>query len=398
MPKLLRARPPLDAAEERRVRKLAGSRHAPGDWIRRARMIARSWDGLRTAAIAARAGLPSADGARAAAPLQRRGARRARRSARLRAQATADRGRARRDPRPGRDRPARPPGAAAARRARGRRRAGAGPLDPGRAGRGGPGARDRRPAQPGAADLPRRRRALARDALLDGQPRPGLRPKRAAVVALYTAPPAGATTVCVDELGPLIPRTYPPAPGWSRDGHRIKAPLDYGRGPEKVWVYGALRVRDGRAVTLTAASRNTAGYLRLLEAVARANPAGDLYLIGDNLSSHKSPPIMAWLAGPPARPPGLHPGRRLLAEPPGGLVAAVPPRGRRRPELRRRRRDRPRHPRRHRPAQPPRQTLGLEPPAEAASLSAPCLRLPPLRNGALEARPERGYRRGVPSE
>ena len=52
MPKLLRARPPLDAAEERRIRKLARSRHAPGDWIRRARMIARSWDGLRTAAIA----------------------------------------------------------------------------------------------------------------------------------------------------------------------------------------------------------------------------------------------------------------------------------------------------------------------------------------------------------
>lgn len=53
MPKLLCARPPLDATEERRVRKLAASRHAPGDWIRRARMIARSWDGLRTAAIAA---------------------------------------------------------------------------------------------------------------------------------------------------------------------------------------------------------------------------------------------------------------------------------------------------------------------------------------------------------
>jgi transposase len=52
MPKLLRARPPLDAVEERRVRKLARSRHAPGDWIRRATMIARSWDGLRIAAIA----------------------------------------------------------------------------------------------------------------------------------------------------------------------------------------------------------------------------------------------------------------------------------------------------------------------------------------------------------
>jgi transposase len=53
MPKLLRARPPQDAAEEHQVRKLAGSRHAPGDWIQRARMIARSWDGLRTNAIAA---------------------------------------------------------------------------------------------------------------------------------------------------------------------------------------------------------------------------------------------------------------------------------------------------------------------------------------------------------
>src|SRR5262249_45211112 len=52
MPKLLRARPPLDVMEERQVRKLAGSRHAPGDWIRRAQMIARSWDGLRTAALA----------------------------------------------------------------------------------------------------------------------------------------------------------------------------------------------------------------------------------------------------------------------------------------------------------------------------------------------------------
>jgi len=140
---------------------------------------------------------------------------------------------------------------------------------------------------------------LARDALLDGQPRPGIWPKRAAVVALYTAPPVGATTLCVDELGPLIPRTYPPPSAWSRDGHRIKAALDYGRGPEKVWVYGALRIRDGRAVTLTASSRNTVGYLRLLEAVARANPVGDLYLIGDNLSSHKSPPIMAWLEDHP---------------------------------------------------------------------------------------------------
>jgi transposase len=52
VPVLLYARPPIDAAEERTVRKLAGARHAPGDWIRRARMVAHSWDGLRTTQIA----------------------------------------------------------------------------------------------------------------------------------------------------------------------------------------------------------------------------------------------------------------------------------------------------------------------------------------------------------
>ena len=52
MPKLLAARPPLDAAEERQVRRLARSLHAPADWVLHARMVARSWDGLRTRVIA----------------------------------------------------------------------------------------------------------------------------------------------------------------------------------------------------------------------------------------------------------------------------------------------------------------------------------------------------------
>ncbi len=52
MPRLLRARLPKDAEEERKIRKLAGSRHAPGDWIFRARVISCSWQGLRNAKIA----------------------------------------------------------------------------------------------------------------------------------------------------------------------------------------------------------------------------------------------------------------------------------------------------------------------------------------------------------
>ena len=56
MPVLLYARPPVDAAEERTIRKLAGARRAPGDWIRRAQMITGSWDGLGTTQIAERLG------------------------------------------------------------------------------------------------------------------------------------------------------------------------------------------------------------------------------------------------------------------------------------------------------------------------------------------------------
>jgi hypothetical protein len=78
--------------------------------------------------------------------------------------------------------------------------------------------------------------------------------------------------ICADELGPVIPRAFPPAPGWSPDGHRIKAELDYSRGPEKTWVYGGLRVRDGIEVTTTAASRNSVNYQQFLQRIEDANP------------------------------------------------------------------------------------------------------------------------------
>src|SRR5258708_26947070 len=56
MPTHLVARPPVDATEERQGRKLAHSVHAPADWIVHAKMVAHSWDGLPTGAIAAEVG------------------------------------------------------------------------------------------------------------------------------------------------------------------------------------------------------------------------------------------------------------------------------------------------------------------------------------------------------
>src|SRR5438876_10131394 len=52
MPKMLRVRAAHDEREEKQVRKMAGSRHGPADWILHAHMVVRSWDGERVETIA----------------------------------------------------------------------------------------------------------------------------------------------------------------------------------------------------------------------------------------------------------------------------------------------------------------------------------------------------------
>jgi len=56
VPKYLKARAPQDGSEARQVRRLAGARHAPADWIERARIVSLSWDGLGVRGIAAEVG------------------------------------------------------------------------------------------------------------------------------------------------------------------------------------------------------------------------------------------------------------------------------------------------------------------------------------------------------
>jgi hypothetical protein len=97
----------------------------------------------------------------------------------------------------------------------------------------------------------------------------------------------------------VIPRSFPPAPGWSADGHRVKAPLEHSRGTDKTWVDGALRVADGHEVTMTAPSRNSANYQRFLGLVEQANPTGTIVVVTDNLSSHTSASTRTWLADHP---------------------------------------------------------------------------------------------------
>jgi transposase len=118
-------------------------------------------------------------------------------------------------------------------------------------------------------------------------------------VEYYTHSPADTTVIAADELGPVMPRTFDPPPSWSPDGHRVKAPLTYSRGPGKTWIYGGVRIGDGQAVTLCAPSRNSAHWQEFLARLEQANPTGTIAVITDNLSSHHSLATRAWLAGHP---------------------------------------------------------------------------------------------------
>jgi hypothetical protein len=66
--------------------------------------------------------------------------------------------------------------------------------------------------------------------------------ERSKILGLVKQPPPGRleryaeTLEARDEEGS--------APGWSSNGHRMKAPLEYSRGDDEVWISGALRVRD----------------------------------------------------------------------------------------------------------------------------------------------------------
>ena len=125
------------------------------------------------------------------------------------------------------------------------------------------------------------------------EPGPGVRRKRSRIVELYTNPPPNSTVVCVDELGPITPRLFPPAPGWSPDGYRIKAPLEYSRGLD---LRRPAHQRRHTSLTFTSRSRNSKGYLKPLEKIERAIPKGLIYLITDNLKTHKSTMVKEWLA------------------------------------------------------------------------------------------------------
>ena len=66
-----------------------------------------------------------------------------------------------------------------------------------------------------------------------------------------------------------------------------------------MWVFGALRVEDGKSLTFTSRSRNSKSYLKLLKKIERTIPRGLICLIADNLKIHDSALVRKWLEGHP---------------------------------------------------------------------------------------------------
>jgi hypothetical protein len=105
--------------------------------------------------------------------------------------------------------------------------------------------------------------------------------------------------ICADELGPVIPRSFPPHRAGHPTGiasrHRWSTAVAWSR----TWVDGALRVGDGHEGTMTAPSRTSVNDQRFLGLREQANPAGTSMVITDNLSSHTSSSTRTWLADHP---------------------------------------------------------------------------------------------------
>lgn len=155
-----------------------------------------------------------------------------------------------------------------------------------------------------------------------------LRLKRARPIGLYTHPPDDPTVVCADELGPVIPRTVPPGPAWSPDGHRINAE-------------NRLQPRTGEDLGLRSLTRPgwpADHHARILpqQPLLPPVPATDRgrQSAGRDLDRHRQPlqplqPVHPDLTGgPPPHPLRLHPRRSQPGstyKKAGGASSARPP-------------------------------------------------------------------------
>lgn len=120
------------------------------------------------------------------------------------------------------------------------------------------------------------------------------------VVGLYLHPPDHAAVISLDEKTQIqaLNRTQPLLP--LREGLPARQTHDYKRNG-LTSLYAALDVERGRVIGECSKRHTASDFLRFLKRVAR-HYRGELHVILDNSSTHKTPDVQAWLE----RHPRIH--------------------------------------------------------------------------------------------
>jgi transposase len=119
------------------------------------------------------------------------------------------------------------------------------------------------------------------------------------IVGLYMSPPAHAVVLSVDEKSQIqaLDRTQPGLP--VKEGHCATMTHDYERHGTTT-LFAALNILDGTVVGRCMQRHRHQEFIRFLNAVEAAVPAGKLvHAIMDNYAAHKHPKVRAWLARHP---------------------------------------------------------------------------------------------------
>jgi len=114
------------------------------------------------------------------------------------------------------------------------------------------------------------------------------------IVGLYLNPPDNAAVLCLDEKTQIqaLTRTQPLLP--LQPGRSARQTHDYRRNGITN-LFASLELARGRVVGECRPQHTAADFLAFLKKIARGY-AGDLHVILDNSSTHKTPEVQAWLA------------------------------------------------------------------------------------------------------
>ena len=128
---------------------------------------------------------------------------------------------------------------------------------------------------------------------------PDFEEKAADIIALYMKPPQHAAVFCVDEKSAIqaLDRLDPVLP--MSPGRAERHGFEYYR-HGTLSLYAALEVRTGKVLGKTAPRHTSAEFIDFLgEVIASAKWAGEIHIILDNLSAHKTKAVAEFLEANP---------------------------------------------------------------------------------------------------